>query len=365
MMAWIESHQTLRQHPKLAKAARYLGISKVQMIGHLHCLWWWCLDYAQDGDLSIFEPADIAEAAEWEADPADLLHALTDVSRIGDRIGFLERTENGGLLIHDWFDYAGKLIERRERDVQRKRAARGSDTGGTPAGNPMNVRGTSAGHPQDDRGMSDGGPYVPNPTIPNQPNPTEPNTTVPNQPKADGRKEGKELVEPTPEVRAINNAYDACGLMISKTHMDMHLETIARTGLVAWQQGWAAAMEQSKHNNPRYVARCAESAMLAAQERNGKTNGAGSRAAELQPYSMDDIPPEQRKVIESMSVARMTPQSSPLDKLLSWVETLRGDPRAAKMIEREIDRLAASGAITDHDAALEAALHRYGVQASL
>ena len=34
-MAWIEAHQELRNHPKTKKAARLLGISRPQMIGHL------------------------------------------------------------------------------------------------------------------------------------------------------------------------------------------------------------------------------------------------------------------------------------------------------------------------------------------
>jgi hypothetical protein len=85
--------------------------------------------------------------------------------------------------------------------------------------------------------------------------------------------------EPSPEVKAINNAYDACGIMTSKTHQDVHLETIKRTGLATWQLGWAAALAKSKHNIPAYVARCAETAMLAAQRDNGSTGKNGTAPA--------------------------------------------------------------------------------------
>jgi hypothetical protein len=78
-----------------------------------------------------------------------------------------------------------------------------------------------------------------------------------------------DIPEMTPDRRAIQNAYDASGLMLSKTHIDAHLETIRRTGIPAWQQGWAAAMAKGKQNLPAYVARCAESAMLAVQKGNG------------------------------------------------------------------------------------------------
>jgi hypothetical protein len=79
------------------------------------------------------------------------------------------------------------------------------------------------------------------------------------------------LPEQTPELRAVRAAYDACGILLSKTHLDAHLETIKRLGLSAWQLGYAAALEKNKHNIPAYVARCAESAMLAKQNRSNGT----------------------------------------------------------------------------------------------
>jgi hypothetical protein len=80
--------------------------------------------------------------------------------------------------------------------------------------------------------------------------------------------------ETPPEVRAISNAYDACGLMMTKTHLDAHLLIIKQVGLANWQRGWAAAMDKGKQNVPTYVARCAESAMLAEQRGNGHNKGA-------------------------------------------------------------------------------------------
>ena len=56
-MAWIESHQELANHPKTKRFKRALGISTPQAIGHLHLLWWWALDYAQDGSLAAFSRA--------------------------------------------------------------------------------------------------------------------------------------------------------------------------------------------------------------------------------------------------------------------------------------------------------------------
>ena len=51
-MAWIESHQELRHHYKTKRLARELKVTVAAAIGHLHCLWWWAIDFAPDGDLS-------------------------------------------------------------------------------------------------------------------------------------------------------------------------------------------------------------------------------------------------------------------------------------------------------------------------
>ena len=166
-MAWIESHQELRQHPKVIKAARALGISKVAMIGHLFCLWWWALDYAQDGDLSVYDPEDIALAAEWEGDANAFIEALTEAARIGERPGLLEYKE-GALFIHDWWDYAGKLIDKRQADAARKRAARSTDRPETVMERPLDVRRTSAGCPAPVEGT------VQYSTVPNQTEPISP-----------------------------------------------------------------------------------------------------------------------------------------------------------------------------------------------
>lgn len=164
---WIESHQSLRDHPKLIRAARRLKITRPQLIGHLHCLWWWALDYAQDGDLSAYAVEDIADAAEWTGDAADFVGALAETARIGDRPGFLEKQESGAFLIHDWYDYAGKLLDKRAMDAARKRASRRQDSSDA-----------SAGHPQDIQAPVLVTAQVPNLTIPNLTVPEEASSLV-------------------------------------------------------------------------------------------------------------------------------------------------------------------------------------------
>src|SRR4051812_9035552 len=113
-MAWIESHQEIGLHPKTRKAARIAGTSVPTMVGHLHLIWHWALDFAQDGNITSFEPWQIEDAAMWEGAE----QALFDALRLA---GYLDVNNDGECLLHHWGDYAGKLIERRRADAARKR----------------------------------------------------------------------------------------------------------------------------------------------------------------------------------------------------------------------------------------------------
>lgn len=120
-MAWIESHQTLWDNVKTRKATRALDITDVELVGHLHSLWHWAIDHAEDGDLSKFDVDDIAIAARWDGDAHEFVEALVGCGP-GDDPGFLEPggpigdpTEGrvGELVIHDWWEHAGRLIAQR------------------------------------------------------------------------------------------------------------------------------------------------------------------------------------------------------------------------------------------------------------
>lgn len=117
-MAWIESNQEVVRHPKTRKLARLLGCSVVTAVGHLHCLWWWAVDFAQDGFISKYDECDIAEACMWECDPSEYVAALL-------KSGYVDRAESG-LVIHDWIDYAGRLIVQRDikKDQTKERVKR-------------------------------------------------------------------------------------------------------------------------------------------------------------------------------------------------------------------------------------------------
>jgi len=155
-VAWIESHQSLAKHRKTIRAAGRLSVDRATLIGHLHFLWWWGLDnVGADGRLGDMTAYEIAAAAEWPGDPEQFLAALIEA-------GFIDDTPDG-LVLHDWYDYAGKLIERREaeRERSRQRRATRQTSEGQPAGN----RATTGGRPADGRATTGG--TVPNLTVPN------------------------------------------------------------------------------------------------------------------------------------------------------------------------------------------------------
>lgn len=147
-MAWIEVHQELREHKKLYACAELLKISRVEMLGTIVTLWLWALDNVPDGSLSGISRQTIARVCDWNVKKADVLvNALIST-------GWLD--QNGDtLVIHDWTEYVGKLMERRRKDRERKKKS-------------TSVPPTSAGTPQESHGSSAEIPVLqyPNSTVP-------------------------------------------------------------------------------------------------------------------------------------------------------------------------------------------------------
>src|ERR1043166_4126939 len=112
MMAWIESHQTLKDHPKLRKMKNILGWTVYETIGRLQCLWWWCLDYAEDGILTKYSPSEISEDMGVVPDmSSQLIQTMLDVKLL----------ETSPVLhIHDWWKYAGPFLQVRYKKYPRK-----------------------------------------------------------------------------------------------------------------------------------------------------------------------------------------------------------------------------------------------------
>ena len=119
-MAWIKSDQSLANHPKLILLARALGISKVEALGHLHLLWYWVLEYADDGELKYLDL--IPDACEWSGDQQVFLDALI-------KYGVIDTTYDPEdnfteYHVHDWLDYSGALYEKRLYNRLKKQESR-------------------------------------------------------------------------------------------------------------------------------------------------------------------------------------------------------------------------------------------------
>lgn len=179
-MAWIESHQELGAHPKTRKLAQLLGVHRMQVVGHLHALWWWALDYAEDGDLSRFDVADIALGAEWDGDPDKFVQALVECGTRGGA-GFLDAVDEGW-FIHDWNQHTAPL--RAVRNSSRRanherwhvrRGMRSDDCEfcAESESHPPDIRPESAGDAEDVRPES----TKPNQTEPNPSSARRPNGT--------------------------------------------------------------------------------------------------------------------------------------------------------------------------------------------
>lgn len=107
-MPWIESHQSLKDHPKLINLCQSMMWDVDCGIGKLSRFWWWCLDYAPDGDLSKFNDGQISHAMGVAIrDSAKLVEAMV-ASRWIDRTPYFR--------VHDWWDYVGRYLKIKWKD---------------------------------------------------------------------------------------------------------------------------------------------------------------------------------------------------------------------------------------------------------
>jgi hypothetical protein len=164
-MAWIELHPELVEHKKLKALMRVTGAGRDACVGRLCILWLWAMSNRPDGDLTDVDAADFARL--WELGPRKAA-AFRDGL---EQCGFLDRRE-GRLLIHDWEDYAGRLLEARRKHVERSRRYR------------ENRRGACEERDGHGDGQRDG-QAAPLPYL-TQPNRTQPDLTEPILSDADG-----------------------------------------------------------------------------------------------------------------------------------------------------------------------------------
>lgn len=142
-MAWLEFHQELPRHPKTDVLMDELGISRPTAVGMLGMSWIWAMEFAIDGFIPEKRVGAAARGSGWDAAPAVFAAAMVAA-------GWWDPTD-GGYLVHNWQKYIGKLIEKRQKDNERKKSASGTKAEGSKK--PAKA---STGNPEEFQRNSDG-----------------------------------------------------------------------------------------------------------------------------------------------------------------------------------------------------------------
>ena len=102
-MAWIESHQAIERHPKTIELMTRMGWDLDTTVGKLHRLWWWCVDYAEDGDLRKHNDARIGAAVGLNGEASKRFIEAMVASGWIDRKPYFR--------VHDWWDHIGLFLQ--------------------------------------------------------------------------------------------------------------------------------------------------------------------------------------------------------------------------------------------------------------
>lgn len=97
---WIRVDDTIRDHPKVKRAAAALGIAPVELAGHLVWLWTWAARLAPSGSLRSFDAGAVEEAAGWESATRGIAPGRFVETLVEHRL--LDQSSSGELAIHNW-----------------------------------------------------------------------------------------------------------------------------------------------------------------------------------------------------------------------------------------------------------------------
>lgn len=133
MRTWIKVEGRVVSHPKTLHLAELWGCDPLTVVGFLVSFWDYLLEYQSDGQASGVRPSQLEKLAASCQQRALAVH-LTVLDALKES-GFVDPDGR----VHDWEDYAGALVTRRQRDRDRKRGGRT-----VSAGNGVDTRALSA-----------------------------------------------------------------------------------------------------------------------------------------------------------------------------------------------------------------------------
>lgn len=146
-MLWIKSYQATDRDPQTKKFCRLTGLDIPRAVGSLHMIWWWAMDWAPDGDISNFEPIDLADAAHYDGDPEAFFNALVEANYVGKTLD--------GYEVLNWHNIGGQVLESRKKAAAKKakqrenaaakKAAEAAGKTDVPGDIPEDIPGTNEG----------------------------------------------------------------------------------------------------------------------------------------------------------------------------------------------------------------------------
>jgi hypothetical protein len=101
-MSWIESHDSLYQHPKLEALSAAMGWDIDLTFGKVHRFWHWCSKYAECGDLRKFSDQQLGRSVGLVDESASKFVKEMKIN------GWLDRKPY--FRVHDWWDYIGPWL---------------------------------------------------------------------------------------------------------------------------------------------------------------------------------------------------------------------------------------------------------------
>lgn len=112
---WVAVDCDVHTNPKIIDLAAALKVSDIDLIvGKLCRLWAWAkLRGIEDGRLGRLPDQEIADIMRWRKSAKALVAALVEFR-------LLDQTEDGGYVLHDWYELNGKATEKARKDRERK-----------------------------------------------------------------------------------------------------------------------------------------------------------------------------------------------------------------------------------------------------
>lgn len=89
-----------------------LGVDLDTTIGRLHRFWWWCVDYAENGNLKKYDFFQIGTAIGLDKEQSDLfVKSMIEA-------GFIDQSPY--FRVHDWWTYIGRFLKSKYKNYEHK-----------------------------------------------------------------------------------------------------------------------------------------------------------------------------------------------------------------------------------------------------